>query len=210
MFAFGHACKPSIRTCPPPFRLAPGEEIWRQTGGAIDAFVSGAGTGGTIAGVSAALKAHNPAVRVLLVDPPGSSLYNKVKRGVMYTREEADGRRLRNPFDTITEGIGINRLTHNFGLASIDDAFRGEQAGKRRQACKHVCNLHAQGQAPCSRGHAMPLLSEAARPRLKHRASNYWQAHAVCAGTDCRQRLYSTCRPPWTATCMTQSQLRLP
>lgn len=43
----------------------------------------------------------------------------------MYTREEAEGKRLRNPFDTITEGIGINRLTHNFAQASVDTAFRG-------------------------------------------------------------------------------------
>lgn len=43
----------------------------------------------------------------------------------MYTREEAEGRRLKNPFDTITEGIGINRLTENFKLAKLDGAFRG-------------------------------------------------------------------------------------
>ena len=55
--------------------------------------------------------------QVMLVDPPGSSLFNKVKRGVLYAREEAEGRRLRNPFDTITEGIGINRITANFSLA---------------------------------------------------------------------------------------------
>ncbi|PNH08492.1 Cysteine synthase 2 [Tetrabaena socialis] len=49
----------------------------------------------------------------------------EVKRGVMYTSEEAEGKRLRNPFDTITEGIGLNRLTANFERALIDDAFRG-------------------------------------------------------------------------------------
>lgn len=43
----------------------------------------------------------------------------------MYTREEAEGRRLKNPFDTITEGIGINRLTENFKMAKLDGAFRG-------------------------------------------------------------------------------------
>lgn len=43
----------------------------------------------------------------------------------MYTREEAEGRRLKNPFDTITEGIGINRVTENFKLAELDGAFRG-------------------------------------------------------------------------------------
>lgn len=49
----------------------------------------------------------------------------QVKRGVLYTREEAEGKRLKNPFDTITEGIGINRLTQNFNRAVIDDAVRG-------------------------------------------------------------------------------------
>lgn len=43
----------------------------------------------------------------------------------MYSREEAEGQRLRNPFDTITEGIGINRLTENFSMAQLDGAFRG-------------------------------------------------------------------------------------
>lgn len=43
----------------------------------------------------------------------------------MYSKEEAEGRRLKNPFDTITEGIGINRLTANFKLAELDGAFQG-------------------------------------------------------------------------------------
>lgn len=71
------------------------------------------------------LQEKNTSVRCFLIDPPGSGLYNKVTRGVMYTREEAEGRRLKNPFDTITEGIGINRLTDNFKLAQLDGAFRG-------------------------------------------------------------------------------------
>ena len=45
--------------------LKTGEEIWQQTGGSLDAFVSGAGTGGTIAGVSHQLKSRNPSVQVL-------------------------------------------------------------------------------------------------------------------------------------------------
>ena len=57
-----------------------GQEIWEQTGGRLDAFVSGAGTGGTIAGVSCHLKQQRPEVQVFLIDPPGSSLYNKVSR----------------------------------------------------------------------------------------------------------------------------------
>ena len=52
-------------------------------------------------------------------------MLKQVTRGVMYTKEEAEGKRLRNPFDTITEGVGINRLTQNFAQASVDLAFRG-------------------------------------------------------------------------------------
>ena len=108
-----------------------GPEIWRQcaevTGSIpdaarlgerrLDAFVCACGTGGTLAGVAKYLKSKDPTVECYLVDPPGSSLYNKVTRGVLYTREEAEGKRLRNPFDTITEGVGINRLTRNFDVA---------------------------------------------------------------------------------------------
>ncbi|VFQ97922.1 unnamed protein product [Cuscuta campestris] len=102
-----------------------GPEIWEQTGGKLDAFIAASGTGGTIAGVSCFLKEKDASIKCFLVDPPGSGLYNKVVRGVMYTSEEAEGRRLKNPFDTITEGIGINRLTQNFKQAKLDGAFRG-------------------------------------------------------------------------------------
>jgi cysteine synthase len=56
-----------------------GREIWQQTRGKLHAFVSGAGTGGTIAGVSRALKDLNPSIQVVLADPQGSSLFNKVR-----------------------------------------------------------------------------------------------------------------------------------
>jgi cysteine synthase A len=55
-----------------------GREIWQQTRGKLHAFVSGAGTGGTIAGVSRALKDLNPSIQIVLADPQGSSLFNKV------------------------------------------------------------------------------------------------------------------------------------
>lgn len=102
-----------------------GPEIWEQVRGNLDAFVAAAGTGGTVSGISRFLKEKNSSIKCFLIDPPGSGLFNKVTRGVMYTREEAEGQRLKNPFDTITEGIGINRLTENFKLAELDGAFRG-------------------------------------------------------------------------------------
>ncbi|XP_006651169.1 cysteine synthase 2 [Oryza brachyantha] len=102
-----------------------GPEIWQQTKGTLHAFVAAAGTGGTIAGVSRYLKEKNTNIKCFLMDPPGSGLFNKVTRGVMYTKEEAEGKRLKNPFDTITEGIGINRVTKNFMMAELDGAYRG-------------------------------------------------------------------------------------
>lgn len=99
-------------------------EIWRQTGGHVDAFVAGAGTGGTLAGVSAFLRQRLPRVRIALADPPGSGLFNKVRRGVMYDAAEAEGRRARHQVDTVTEGVGINRVTRNFARAHVDVAFR--------------------------------------------------------------------------------------
>uniref|UniRef100_A0A0D9VR92 cysteine synthase n=1 Tax=Leersia perrieri TaxID=77586 RepID=A0A0D9VR92_9ORYZ len=102
-----------------------GPEILQQTKGTLHAFVAAAGTGGTIAGVSRYLKEKNANIKCFLMDPPGSGLFNKVTRGVMYTKEEAEGKRLKNPFDTITEGIGINRVTKNFMMAELDGAYRG-------------------------------------------------------------------------------------
>lgn len=58
--------------------LQTGQEIWRQSAGRVDAFVCGAGTGGTIAGVSQVLKAYKKSIVICLVDPPGSSLFLKV------------------------------------------------------------------------------------------------------------------------------------
>lgn len=101
-----------------------GPEIWKQTYGEIDAFVMSAGTGGTIAGVSRYLKDQNPNVQIFLADPPGSSLYNKVRNNVCYASEQAEKKIRRHRYDTITEGVGLDRLTQNFLLASIDDAFR--------------------------------------------------------------------------------------
>ncbi|KAF1839937.1 PALP-domain-containing protein [Cucurbitaria berberidis CBS 394.84] len=103
-----------------------GPEIYEQTGGFLDAFVSGAGTGGTISGVALYLKSKLPDLKVVLADPPGSGLFNRVKYGVMFDPKEREGTRRRHQVDTIIEGIGINRVTHNFdiGRELIDDAIR--------------------------------------------------------------------------------------
>ena len=54
--------------------LHTGEEIWRDTYGAVDVFVAGAGTGGTVSGVGRALKAHKPSVRIVAVEPDTSAV----------------------------------------------------------------------------------------------------------------------------------------
>jgi cysteine synthase A len=105
-----------------------GPEIYHQTGGQLDAFVAGAGTGGTVSGISLFLKQEMGMsnLRVVLADPEGSGLYNKVKHGVMFSPTEKEGTRRRQQVDTIVEGIGINRLTENFeaGRDLIDDAVK--------------------------------------------------------------------------------------
>ncbi|KAJ3230944.1 hypothetical protein HDU81_004133 [Chytriomyces hyalinus] len=83
----------------------------------LDSFVMGAGTGGTLAGVSMFLKSKMHDLRVILADPEGSGLFHKVKSNIMYSPTEAEGTRKRHQVDTIVEGIGINRVTHNFQTA---------------------------------------------------------------------------------------------
>ncbi|KAF2636351.1 PALP-domain-containing protein [Massarina eburnea CBS 473.64] len=103
-----------------------GPEIYEQTGGYLHAFVSGAGTGGTISGVALFLRSKLPDLKIVLADPQGSGLFNKVKYGVMFDPKEREGTRRRHQVDTIVEGIGINRVTHNFevGRELISDAIR--------------------------------------------------------------------------------------
>jgi cysteine synthase len=90
-----------------------GQEIWRQTGGRIDAFTCAVGTGGTLAGVAMALKEKNPDIRVTLADPLGSARYNYYANGEL----KAEG-------NSITEGIGQGRITKNLEGAPIDDALQ--------------------------------------------------------------------------------------
>jgi cysteine synthase A len=70
------------------------------------------GTGGTISGVSNALKEKNKDIKIYLSDPKGSALYNYIKNGEL----KSDG-------GSITEGIGSSRVTKNFENAKIDDAY---------------------------------------------------------------------------------------
>ncbi|GAV28399.1 hypothetical protein PMKS-001870 [Pichia membranifaciens] len=105
---------------------ATGPEIWEQMDHDIDYFVTGSGTGGTIAGCSRFFRTVSNKIKVVLADPQGSGMYNRVKYGVMYDGVEKEGTRRRHQVDTIIEGIGLNRVTHNFlqGEHCIDDAVR--------------------------------------------------------------------------------------
>jgi len=90
-----------------------GPEIWEQTQGRLDAFVAASGTGGTLAGIAGYLKSRSAAVRTVLADPPGSALYEYVRSGT--AKVTGSG--------SITEGIGIGRVTANLQGAPIDVAL---------------------------------------------------------------------------------------
>ena len=90
-----------------------GPEIWLQTGGQVDGFICAIGTGGTLAGVSRALKERNPKIRIGLADPMGAALYNYYKHG-----------ELKSEGNSITEGIGQGRVTVNVAEAMVDVPYQ--------------------------------------------------------------------------------------
>jgi cysteine synthase A len=94
-------------------RETTGAEIWEQTDGKVDGFVCAVGTGGTLAGVSTALKERNPEIKIGIADPAGASLYNYFNSGDL---EPSEG-------SSIVEGIGINHVTDNVAQAQVDAAF---------------------------------------------------------------------------------------
>ncbi len=94
-------------------RITTGPEIWHQTAGRVDAFTCACGTGGTLAGVSLALKQRNPRVWIVLADPEGSALYGWVKSNDLSVTGSS-----------ITEGIGQGRVPANLNDVEIDDAVR--------------------------------------------------------------------------------------
>ncbi len=104
-----------------------GPEIWEQTGGQLDAFVSASGTGGTVAGVSEYLKSRSSKVRTVVADPPGSALFEYIRHGVVKVTGSG----------SITEGIGIGRVTANMQDAPIDDAVHIEDP----ETVSHVYRL---------------------------------------------------------------------
>ena len=90
-----------------------GPEIYADTQGRIDGFVSAVGSGGTLAGVGMALKERDPGIKIALADPYGAALYAYYTKGVL----ESEGA-------SITEGIGQGRITANLEGAPVDLAYR--------------------------------------------------------------------------------------
>ena len=90
-----------------------GPEIWEQTGGQVDGFICAVGTGGTLAGVAAALRARNPKVAIGLADPHGAALYEWYAHG-----------ELKSEGGSISEGIGQSRITANLEGLKVDYPYR--------------------------------------------------------------------------------------
>jgi len=90
-----------------------GPEIWAETGGRVDGFICAVGSGGTLAGVADALRAHKPNVAIGLADPHGAALYSYYTTGELHSEGTS-----------ITEGIGQGRITRNLEGLTIDHAYR--------------------------------------------------------------------------------------
>jgi cysteine synthase A len=90
-----------------------GPEIWDQTDGTVDGFICAIGTGGTLAGVSMALKERNKDVKIGLADPAGASMYEYFEHG---TPKPSEG-------SSIAEGIGQGRVTGNVDGTPVDIPF---------------------------------------------------------------------------------------
>ena len=90
-----------------------GPEIWDQTDGQVDGFICAVGSGGTLAGVAAALRERRPDIAIGLADPFGASLYSWYTHGEL----KAEG-------TSITEGIGQGRITGNLEGLVIDHAYQ--------------------------------------------------------------------------------------
>jgi cysteine synthase A len=88
------------------------EEIWADTGGKVDGFVSVVGSGGTLGGTSLGLKAKRKDIQIALADVPGAALYSYYTTGV-----------LKSEGSSITEGIGTGRITKNMEGVEVDRAY---------------------------------------------------------------------------------------
>jgi len=93
--------------------VSTGPEIWEQTDGKVDGFICAIGTGGTLAGASAYLREKRPDVVIGVADPKGAAMYD------LFTRGEARA----SPGGSITEGIGLGRVTPIIHDMKVDKAY---------------------------------------------------------------------------------------
>jgi cysteine synthase A len=103
-----------------------GPEIWEQTEGRVDGFICAIGTGGTLAGISKYLKEKNARIRTVAADPMGAAMYSWIKR-----------KELKSEGSSVTEGIGLGRVTGNVKDALIDDAYQIPDS----EALPHIYDL---------------------------------------------------------------------
>jgi cysteine synthase A len=90
-----------------------GPEIWQQTGGKVDGFICSVGSGGTLAGTGVFLKEKNKDIVIGCADPHGAAMYELFKHGEAKT----------SPGGSITEGIGLGRVTPIIKQARVDEAY---------------------------------------------------------------------------------------
>ena len=93
--------------------VSTGPEIWQQTGGKIDAFICSIGTGGTLAGASAFLREKKKDIVIGVADPRGAAMYEWFKHGEVKA----------SPGGSITEGIGLGRVTAVIKDTRVDEAY---------------------------------------------------------------------------------------
>ncbi len=89
-----------------------GPEIWRDTEGKIDGFVSAVGSGGTLSGISRYLKEQSPKIKIAVADPEGAAIASYFNTG-----------ELKSEGNSIMEGIGQGRVTENIKGAKVDVAY---------------------------------------------------------------------------------------
>ncbi len=88
-------------------------EIWKDTDGKVDGFICSVGSGGTLAGVAAGLKAFNKDIKIGIADPEGAALYEFYANGT-----------LKSEGSSITEGIGQGRITANLEGFTPDFSYQ--------------------------------------------------------------------------------------
>jgi cysteine synthase A len=94
-----------------------GPEIWEQTDGNVDGFICAVGSGGTLAGTAEFLRAVKADIAIGVADPAGAALHNYFTKG-----------ELKGEGSSITEGIGVNRITGNLEGLEVDHSYRIEDA----------------------------------------------------------------------------------